>query len=92
MSSWPKLNRMLQHPFSPFSQPGMMCKLCDEDGGFEHTEDSPTIADHGELKADEPTDIVGADEDDVTKPGQPLPEPRTPSRAEVAIHDLRHLP
>ena len=50
------------------------------------------IADRSELRDGEPADIINADDDDVIQPGKPLPEPRTPSPAEVAAHNLTHLP
>ena len=53
---------------------------------------APVIADQANRREGEPADIVNADDDEVIQPGKPLPEPRIPSSAEVAAHNLTHLP
>ena len=68
------------------------CPISPIDDGWETIGDAPVIAEGAELRNGEPADIVHADEVEVIQPGRPLPEPRVPSKSEVAIHNLTHLP
>lgn len=62
-----------------------------DDDGWKNIGDSEIVADRRELVNGEPAEIVGADDDEVLQPGEPLPEPYVPSKAEVAAHNLTHL-
>ena len=70
-----------------------MCQPCDDDeDGFESIGKAPIEAhvDHAEnLRED---DIVDLDEDAVIQPAQPLPQPKVPTAAQVAAHNITHLP
>ena len=63
-----------------------------DDEGWENVGDAHVEADQRCLERGEPADIVSAEEEEVIQPGQPLPEPRLPSAAEVAAHNCTHLP
>ena len=69
-----------------------MSPLIEDDEAWVSIGDAPVIADQSELVDGEPKDIVDADSDEVIQPGVGMPEPYVPSPAEVARHNLTHLP
>ena len=80
-------------PISPFTNgtDRLVGGLCDEEG-WESIGDAPLIAAGDEQTMLEPDDIIDADEDSVVQAGKPLPEPMVPTPAQVAAHNLTHLP
>ena len=75
-------------PIRPFNQHncdcGTACPLVDDAEGWSSIAEAPINAESAELVDDEPADVVEAEGEDVIQPGQPLPEPRLPSPAEIA--------
>ena len=72
--------------------PNFTCALCEDDeAGFENVGDSPIVAhvDHDEDFKD--GDIIDIDEDIVVQPAQPLPQPKVPTAAQIAAHNLTHF-
>lgn len=71
---------------------GADCPVVDDAEGWSSIGEAPIRAEDAELGNIEPDDKVDADEEDVVQPGAPLPEPRMPSPAEIARHNVTHLP
>ena len=82
-------------PVSPFIAPpySFICPLSEEDDeGWESIEDAPVEADAGEDIPKVPGDIVDDDDGLVVQRVECIPCPPVPSPAEVARHNLTHLP
>ena len=69
-----------------------VCGVGDGDDGWEAVEDSHIPAVSGDQQVDESGDILSADDDEVVQRAVPMPAPITPSKREVEIHNLTHLP
>ena len=63
----------------------------DDDDGWEEVQDSHIPAANG-TRENEPGDIQDIDDDEVVQPAVPLPAPITPSKREIEMHNLFHLP
>ena len=70
----------------------MLCPITDADEGWTNIGDSHVEADKASLVNGEPEDVVGEDGSEAIQTGMPLPEPYVPTAAEVAAHNLTHLP
>ena len=70
-----------------------LCPVFESDGeGFENLGDAPVEA-HVDDKEDlHQSDIVDDVEGVVVQPAKPMPQPRAPTAAEVAAHNITHLP
>ena len=68
-----------------------MCPLC-EDDGWEQIGDSHIVADRADIVPGEPSDIIDEEDASVIQPGEGMPEPYVPTSAQVAQHNLTHLP
>ena len=78
---------------SPVCIPCMPVRGIDgEDEGWEEVADSHIPAATGSLETNGPEDVVNLDSDEVIQPAIPLPAPIPPSKKEVEIHNLFHLP
>ena len=78
---------------SPFDSFTPICPVCEEDDdGWEVLGDAHVQAASGEAPINGNPDVVDSDGDDVVQPATPLPAPRTPTRREVEVHNLTHLP
>ena len=71
-----------------------LCEPCeeDEDDGFENLGDSTVPAHTDSQDALPGGDRIDADGEDVVQPARGMPMPKLPSDAEVAAHNLTHLP
>ena len=63
-----------------------------DDDGWEEVGDSHIVAEGGRAPKNDDGDIVDLEDDDVVQAGVPLPAPLVPSKAEVELHNLTHLP
>ena len=75
------------------SDSDLLCQPCDGDeDGYESIGKAPIEAhtDHAEKLREE--DIVDLDEDVFIQPAQPLPQPKVPTAAQIAAHNITHLP
>ena len=71
----------------------LLCQPCDEeDEGFEQVSDAPIVAhvDSDEKLPD--SDIMDIEGDVVVQAAQPLPQPKVPTAAQIAAHNITHLP
>ena len=85
------------YPVSPFftlpTDFGFMCGICEEqDNGYESIESAPIVADPADVRESGLGDIIDDEEPTAIQPGNPLPEPITPSKKEIDLHNLTHLP
>ena len=70
-----------------------MCPLCeDDDLGVERINDSEIMPDSDGMPLLMEEEVTDLDEDVVVQPPRPLPEPKVPTSAQVAAHNLTHLP
>ena len=70
-----------------------MCPLCEDgDEGVENINDSEILPDSDGLKAVMEEDVIDMDDNVVVQPPKPLPEPKVPTKAQVAAHNLTHWP
>ena len=63
-----------------------------DDEGFESIDDAPILVAPGELQRSDKDEIIDAEDDLVVQEAQALPEPRIPTKAEIAAHNVTHLP
>ena len=54
--------------------------------------DSHIEADHEDFVKNQDSYVVDVDEDIVVQNAEPLPEPRVPTRARIASHNITHMP
>ena len=70
-----------------------MCPLCeDDDLGVESINDSELMPDSDGIPLLMEEEVVDLDEDVIVQPPRPLPEPKVPTSAQVAAHNLTHWP
>ena len=70
-----------------------MCPLCeDDDLGVERINDSEIMPDSDGMPLLMEEEVTDLDEDVVVQPPRPLPEPKVPTSAQVAAHNLTHWP
>ena len=70
-----------------------MCQPCDEeDEGFENISDASILAHVVKDEKVPDTDIMELDDDVVVQAAQPLPQPKVPTAAQIAAHNITHLP
>ena len=71
----------------------MICPVCEADeDGFENVGDAHVEAftdTEGQVKDE---DAINLDEDEVIQLAQPLPQPKVPTAAQIAAHNITHLP
>ena len=80
-------------PVSPSDPDDFVCQPCDEeDEGFERVSDASILphVDKDEKVPD--SDIMEVDDDVVVQAAQPLPQPKAPTAAQIAAHNITHLP
>ena len=66
--------------------------LVEDDLGFENVGDAPMPAHVDKNEKLPEGDIIDVEDDMVVQPANPLPQPRVPSAAQVAAHNITHLP
>ena len=79
-------------PVRPQDSDDFICQPCDDEDGFHNIGDASILA---HVDKDEnliETDLVDVDEDTVTQPAHPLPQPKVPTAAQIEAHCLTHLP
>ena len=64
----------------------------DEDEGWETVGSSHVVADQQDLKREKPDDLIDIDDEMVCQPCEPLSEPKVPTAAQIAAHNISHLP
>ena len=71
---------------------GKLCPVRDDEEGWKSLEEAPIAVERDEMVQEVPDDVLDADDNVAIQPGDPLPEPRLPSAAEIARHNITHLP
>ena len=80
-------------PVRPFDSDELLCQPCDEeDEGFEKVSDASILAHVDKDEKVPDSDIVELDDDVVVQAAQPLPQPKVPTAAQIAAHNITHLP
>ena len=62
-----------------------------DDEGYESIGDAPVLAEES-LQVPHSEDLIDIDEDTVTQPAKPFPEPKIPTAAEIEAHNVTHCP
>ena len=68
-----------------------ICALCDDEDGFHNTSGASILAHVDQDENLIETDLVDLDEDTVTQPAHPLPQPKVPTAAQIQAHCLTHF-
>ena len=84
-------NRCSLCPVRPFICP-LVPPAIGDDEGWEQPNDSHIMADHQDVQREKIDDIIDIDDDIVCQPCSPMPEPMVPTAAQIAAHNITHLP
>ena len=78
-------------PVRPFICP-LTAPAVGIDDGWERPGDSHFVPDHADAQREKMEDIIDVDDDVICQPCTPMPAPAVPTAAQIAAHNITHLP
>ena len=80
-----------QTPVKPLICP-LSAPVVGEDESWESIGASHVEADKKDVEREKPDDVIDVDDNMVCQPCEPMAEPRVPTAAQIAAHNITHLP